>query len=162
VLSADGKTAYSMFFVHPVWRSQAGREPELQFMETAVGMPIAIQTWWHPNELLGWEFVYPKDQALRLAKGIGQPVTFTETPMEPWAEPEIAEALPSGDIGPVAESAVPSGEIIAGEPVPQDVPTAAPPAALPKTASRTPVIGLAGGLLIAGALFMIGLRTART
>jgi len=48
-------------------------------METAAGVPSAIKTWWYPGERSGYEFVYPKEQARRLAKGASQPVLTTQT-----------------------------------------------------------------------------------
>jgi hypothetical protein len=78
VLSADGKTAYGMFFSLPAERFEARSTPEIQFMETAAGKPAAIKTWWYPGERAGYEFLYPKDQARRLAEGASQPVLTTQ------------------------------------------------------------------------------------
>src|SRR6185503_9660829 len=47
-------------------------------METAAGMPAAIKTWWYPGERTGYEFIYPKDQARKLAQGATQPVLTTQ------------------------------------------------------------------------------------
>jgi len=158
VLSQDGKTAYSMFFIHPVWRAEATEKPELEFMETGYGMPIAVQTWWHPGERNGWEFVYPKDQAMRLARGIGHPVLMVEEPAG-----EIAAALPTGEAAPVMEAEAPSGgERLTGELAPPALPIEEPPAALPATASRTPLVGMIGLMLIAGAVLIKGLRVLRS
>jgi hypothetical protein len=78
VLSADGKTPYGMFFSLPAERPESASTPEVQFMETAAGMPAAIKAWWYPGERSGYEFMYPKDQARRLAQGAGQPVLTTQ------------------------------------------------------------------------------------
>ena len=78
VLSADGKTPYGMFFSLPAERFGPAPTPEVRFMETAAGMPAAIKTWWYPGERTGYEFMYPKDQALRLAQGASQPVLTTQ------------------------------------------------------------------------------------
>jgi hypothetical protein len=77
VLSADGKTSYGMFLSLPAERFEAASTPVVRFMETATGMPAAIKAWWYPNERSGYEFMYPKDQARRLAQGAGQPVLTT-------------------------------------------------------------------------------------
>ena len=47
-------------------------------METASGGPAAIGTWWYPGERTGHEFIYPKEQAHRLARGVTQPVLTTQ------------------------------------------------------------------------------------
>ena len=78
VLSADGKTPYGMFFSLAAERFEPASAPEVRFMETAAGMPAAIKAWWCPGERTGYEFMYPKDQALRLAQGASQPVLTTQ------------------------------------------------------------------------------------
>jgi hypothetical protein len=78
VLSADGKTPYGMFFSLPAERFEPASTPEVQFMETASGMPAAINAWWYPGERSGYAFMYPKDQARRLAAGAGQPGLTTQ------------------------------------------------------------------------------------
>ena len=78
VLSADGTKAYGMFFSYPAERFEAASQPEVRFMETAKGMPAAIKTWWYPGERTGFEFIYPKDQARKLAQGATQPVLTTQ------------------------------------------------------------------------------------
>ena len=78
VLSADGKTPYGMFFSLPAERFEPASTPEVQFMETASGMPAAIKASWYAGERSGYEFMYPKDQARRLAQGAGQPELKTQ------------------------------------------------------------------------------------
>lgn len=48
-------------------------------METPEGTTPAIQTWWYPGMRTGYELVYPKEQALRLATASKQPVLTTTT-----------------------------------------------------------------------------------
>jgi hypothetical protein len=79
VLTADGTKLYGMFFAIRAERFEPASTPEVRFMETAAGMPTAIKTWWYPGERSGYEFVYPKDQARRLAQGSSQPVLTTQT-----------------------------------------------------------------------------------
>ena len=78
VLSADGKTPYGMFFSLPAERFESASTPEVELMETASGMPAAINAWWYPGERSGYGFMYPKDQARRLAQGAGQPELKTQ------------------------------------------------------------------------------------
>ena len=78
VLSADGKTPYGMFLSLPADRFEPAATPEVQFMETPAGMPRAIKAWWYPGERSGYGFMYPKDQARRLAEGAGQPGLTTQ------------------------------------------------------------------------------------
>lgn len=68
ILSDDGTKAYAQLLTIPVQRFDAPKDPEVRFMETATGNPPAIKAWWYPGNTTGWEFIYPKEQALRLAQ----------------------------------------------------------------------------------------------
>jgi LPXTG-motif cell wall-anchored protein len=139
-------------------------------METAVGMPPAIQTWWYPGERIGYQFVYPKGQARLLAKGTGQPVltTVTETPVAEAPTPDVELALisPTGEEKkvPVAtpSPAAPSGPMQVGELAP---PALAIPAqaraTLPKTATAMPLIGFAGLAFLLTAALLGGVGFVR-
>jgi hypothetical protein len=78
VLSADGTTPLGVFFAISAERLEPASTPEVRFMETASGTPAAISTWWYPGERRGYEFIFPKEQALRLAMGASQPVLTTQ------------------------------------------------------------------------------------
>lgn len=163
VLSENGRTSYAMFFAFRPLRTDVPSKPEIRFMETAVGMPAAVDTWWYPGERTGYEFVYPKEQARRLAMGTGQPVLTTETPIEPYEEvPEFVWVEPSGEETKVAEAAPlePTGEVQEGELAPPSLAIAEP--ALPKTGSVTTLIMLAGFALLGGAAFVRGVRLLGT
>ena len=81
VSSKDGKHVYGMFLTIPDKRTQAPSENVVMFKETAAGAPEAVQAWWYPGDNFGEEFVYPKDQAMRIAKANHKPVLATETAM---------------------------------------------------------------------------------
>jgi hypothetical protein len=78
VLSADGTKPYALFFAVPAERPTPASEPEVRFMETPEGTPPAIKTWWYAGERTGREFIYPKEQARRLAKSAAEPVLTTQ------------------------------------------------------------------------------------
>lgn len=99
VLSADGKQAYAQLLTIPSQRLDAPREPEVRFMETAQGTPAALKTWWYPGNSIGWEFIYPKEQALRLAKGAGSAVLTTVN-----AQNDTTEEMKSADLARVSSS----------------------------------------------------------
>jgi cobalamin biosynthesis Mg chelatase CobN len=99
VLSADGTKPYGMFFSYPAERFEASSKPEVRFMETATGMPAAIKTWWYPGERTGFEFIYPKDQARKLAQGASLPVLTTQTQTtttEQTNTPDLARVSSTG------------------------------------------------------------------
>jgi len=95
VLSADSKEVYAMLHTIPRQRGEAPNEPEISFMETAAGVPPAIQTWWYRGERTGREFMYSREQQARIATAIApeQPaITFARN--EP-SEAVVAEAAPN-------------------------------------------------------------------
>jgi LPXTG-motif cell wall-anchored protein len=91
VLSGDGTKSYAMFFSVPAERLAAAEKPEVRFMETAAGMAPAVKTWWYPGERRGYEFIYPKEQARRLAQGASQPVLTTQAQTTETAQTNSSE-----------------------------------------------------------------------
>ena len=77
VLSADGKQVYTTLVAIPILRSDVPTRTELRFMDAGSADPTPVRTWWIPGNPLGWELIYPREQALRLAKAAGQPVLTT-------------------------------------------------------------------------------------
>jgi hypothetical protein len=49
------------------------------FIETQAGYPKPIRSWFYPGRNIGLEFVYPKEQALEIARHAKEPVLTTET-----------------------------------------------------------------------------------
>jgi hypothetical protein len=159
VLSSDGKTSYAMFFGISANRTDYPTKPEVRFMETAVGTPSAVKTWWYPGDKAGYEFVYPKEQARLLAKGTGEPVLTT------IAE-KVEVVTPAGkEAEVVAEPpAVPTGPVLVGEIAPPAMPVIEPPyearADLPKTASATGRVAIGAVAFLLAAALVRGVRTA--
>jgi hypothetical protein len=77
VVSVDGKQVYGTFFSVPLDRAEAPSKPEIRFMEAAPGSPAPVRAYWWANERTGSEFIYPREQALRLAKSAKEPVLTT-------------------------------------------------------------------------------------
>ena len=175
VFSADGKKPYGMFFSHPAERREPARDPEVRFMETGKGVAAAIKTWWYPGERTGFEFVYPKDQARRLAQASKEPVLTTKaasTTTDQSNTASLTRISPTGDetdVGDAAASA-PTGTAQQGAVADASINFAAPaPAAesqapvqtgtiarntrsnLPGTASSLPMFALIGVIAIAAA-----------
>lgn len=74
VLSRDGSTVYATFFTIPDKRLTPTDKPTVTFEETPAGTPEAIKAWFYPGDQVGHEFVYPKDQAQKIAAATHQPV----------------------------------------------------------------------------------------
>jgi hypothetical protein len=179
VQSADGKKVYGMFFSSPIERSTPSDDPEVRFMEAAVGAPSAISTLWYGGERTGRELIYPREQALRIARTTNQAVLTTRvatTKADEAKSAELTRVSPSGDNTQIAANAAtePGGRLQRGAPdsfaadttpiatAGQATPvgrTTPARSRLPQTASNTPfVLMLAAGLFTA----TVALRLART
>jgi hypothetical protein len=111
VLNADGTKPYGLFFTIPAERLEPASSPEVRFMETASGTPAAIRTWWYPGERRGYEFIFPKEQARRLATGASQPVLTTDaqtTTTEQTNTVELSRVGSSGQETDVSANTAPT------------------------------------------------------
>ena len=99
VLSDDGKQSYAMLLTIPAQRTEASAEPEIRFMETAEDTPRAIRAWWYPGNTIGWEFIYPREQALKLAKAASSSVLTTAS-----AQNDTTEEMKTADLARVTGS----------------------------------------------------------
>ena len=70
---------YGFFITLNAERPTPSDDAELRFLETPAGQPTAIKTWWYPGRTIGREFIYPRSQALRLARATNQTVLSTRT-----------------------------------------------------------------------------------
>ena len=98
VLSKDGLTVYATFFAIPDERMTAPDDPVVTFEETPAGAPEAIKAWFYPGDRVGHEFVYPKDQAQRIAAATRQPV-LTSASIQSNQRPTTS----SGSVTPVEQ-----------------------------------------------------------
>jgi hypothetical protein len=111
VLNAKGTKPYGLFFTIAAERPEPAASPEVRFMETASGTPAAIRTWWYPGERRGYEFIFPKEQARRLAMGASQPVLTTDaqtTTTEQTNTAELSRVGSNGQETDVSASAAPT------------------------------------------------------
>jgi hypothetical protein len=77
VFSKDGSRIFATFFTIPDDRMTPTEKPIVTFEEAPAGAPEAVKAWFYPGEAVGREFVYPKDQAERIAAATHQPVLAT-------------------------------------------------------------------------------------
>jgi hypothetical protein len=67
VFSRDGRKLYATFFALPDTRLSPADHTIVTFYETPAGSPEAIKTWFYPGDTIGYELVYPKEQAMKIA-----------------------------------------------------------------------------------------------
>lgn len=177
IYSADGSKLRAMLMTLPSRRSDLPNDPEIRFLETATNTPPAIATYWYPGERTGWEFVYPRQQALSLARAAKQPVLTTTqnaTTADDMRTAELARVSPDGEQiavdAPAPEPAatttaqVQRGEVANDAPTPVAATQSAavnqttPRTRLPATASAMPQLLLSG---LVALLTALGLRLWR-
>jgi hypothetical protein len=175
VMSKDRKQLQTTLFAIPSYSlDRPSDKPQVRFMETAAGGPQAIKSWFYPGRTVGHEFIYPREQALRLARRTHEPVLTTKSAevTDSTKSDEIVRIDESGkdvaadnkDAKHDAEESIAGSTDAAQDRTPTTAagptPRADRPArtALPKTASDLPAIGLFG---LAALVMAFSLRRAR-
>jgi hypothetical protein len=175
IYSADGAKLHAMLMTMPARRSDLADDPEIRFLETAANTPPAIATYWYPGERTGWEFVYPRQEALALARSAKQPVLTTTqnaATADEMRTAELTRVSPTGEQMAVdaasPEPAAPTTARVERGEVATEAPAPPAPAAqsaavnqtprtrLPATASAMPLVVLTG-LLALSTAFGLGL-----
>jgi hypothetical protein len=161
VFSQDEKRVFGTFLAISNDRHRASEKTIVRFEERAAGSPQAVKAWFYPGRTTGHEFVYPKTEALALARANNTPVPAMPAlpaPSAPEAAakmkaPQIVALLmvplkveePTGEEVELAQASEPGGEL---------------PDKLPSTATPLPLIGLLG-LLSLGTAATLRLVAAR-
>ena len=126
VMSQDEKTVHGQFLFVPATRRDATGEPVVTFKETAEGATPAVHYWYYPGETIGKEFVYPKDQAMKIAARTNSTVLSTEGEITPQSQ--VSSVDQAGRVTAwereqaAAAAATPQAETVAAQP--QAQPTA--------------------------------------
>jgi len=68
VFDKDEKKIYTTLMAIPNERLDPTDKPVVLFSERATGSPQAVKVWYYPGDPIGNEFVYPKSQAMRIAR----------------------------------------------------------------------------------------------
>jgi hypothetical protein len=81
VSDKDGSKNYGMFLSISDQKLEPADDPVVMFKESPSGVPQAVQAWFYPGETYGYEFAYPHDQALKIAKAThGSVLAMKDTP----------------------------------------------------------------------------------
>ena len=89
VFDKDEKKIYTTMMAIPNERMEPSDKPVVLFSERASGSPQAVKVWYYPGERIGNEFVYPKSQAMRIARETHTRVLATND--EPKTENKAGE-----------------------------------------------------------------------
>jgi len=172
VMSKDGSNkTYGLFMTISAQRPKASDDAELRFIETPAGKPAAVKTWWYPGTTIGREFIYPKEQARRLAQANKTTVLTTtaqNVSSEQMASADLAYVSPSGEetkaMDQMVDAAATTTPTSARTPVQEGTSasnatgTAGSRRSLPRTNGLLPLLALIGAGSMAGG---VGLRFRR-
>jgi hypothetical protein len=76
----EGTKLYTTLLTIPDEMTVAKDDPVVLFNETASGEPQAVKSWFYTGERSGYEFVYPKEQAMKIARATHAPVLAQTSP----------------------------------------------------------------------------------
>jgi LPXTG-motif cell wall-anchored protein len=155
-------------------------EPTVRFYETAATTPAPIQSWWYPGIRNGWEFIYPREQAMEIARLNPDGVPSAQDPAESGevtrvragAEAGMAAAEPRAEAAPRAEAEQPAptmaqrddaapraqGDMAMNAQDPADREMAEPRTALPQTATTRGWLAAAGVFSVVAGLVLMARR----
>jgi hypothetical protein len=80
VFSKDETKIFTTLLAVPAQRNEASGDPVITFKETPSDQPPAVHYWYYAGEKDGNELVYPKAQAMTIAKASGEPVMAVDCP----------------------------------------------------------------------------------
>lgn len=139
ISSADGTRILSTVMTVPHYRLDRTAGTVMTYRAGEAGAPAALRAWYHPNDTVGHEFVYPRSRATALAALTNEPVkalpgdeydaaTIRSAPVD-----AVHTARTDPVVTPGIERPVPAAERTAPatEPRAPRVPDATPPAMAP-------------------------------
>jgi len=105
VFDKDEQHIYATILAIPDKRLEPTDDPVVLFAERPAGTPQAIRAWFYPGDTFGDEFVYPKSQAMKIAKASHTSVLATDDSTNTSAsDNERMESMKSAKVGRVDEN----------------------------------------------------------
>jgi hypothetical protein len=139
VFDGEEKHIIGQWFFVPANRtekeqSEANGKPVVMFREMPEGMTPAVHFFYYPTDLTGKEFIYPKDQAVKIAAATHESVLATDTEVGKGeahvfrVEPNGTEASTSSATTPEATAPAPSTASLNSQADTNNSPASGPPA----------------------------------
>lgn len=101
VFDGEEKHIIGQWFFVPANRtekeqSEANGKPVVMFREMPEGMTPAVHFFYYPTDLTGKEFIYPKDQAVKIAAATHESVLATDSDSAKGGEAHVFRVEPNG------------------------------------------------------------------
>jgi hypothetical protein len=107
VSDKDGSKNYGIFLSVSDQKMTPSGNPVVMFREMPTGSPQAIRAWFYPGETYGYEFVYPHDQAEKIARATHQPVLSMNEPAATTTEEDRVASMRGAAVGRIDENGRP-------------------------------------------------------
>ena len=104
VFDKDEKKIYGTILAIPDQKLEPSDKPVVMFAERPAGTPQAVKAWFYPGETIGNEFVYPKNQAVKIARDTHQSVLSTDEAAATTTDEQRRDAMKSAKLSRVDES----------------------------------------------------------
>lgn len=104
VFDKDEKKIYGTILAIPDQKLEPSDKPVVLFAERPAGSPQAIRAWFYPGETIGNEFVYPKSQAMRIAKETHQSVLAMDEDTKSTTDEERMNSMKGASVSRVDEN----------------------------------------------------------
>jgi hypothetical protein len=93
VFDKEQSKIYATILAVPADRMEAEGDPVITFKETPSDRPPAVHYWYYAGDRMGNEFVYPKSQAMSIARASGESVMSVDTDssnIEDWKKSQTS------------------------------------------------------------------------
>jgi hypothetical protein len=106
IYNEDQTQLLTMFMAISDERLEPTDKTLFTFIETQPGFPLPMKEWFYPGRLRGLEFVYPKEQALEIARHAREPILAADSSnLHDLSSIKVEAIGPLGTQAPVTETA---------------------------------------------------------
>ncbi len=100
ILNKGGQHLEAMLLTIPSYLQHPASGTIIRFQERPSNTPQAVKAWWYPGDNYGRQFVYPREEALQLAKANREPVLSMRSNKSKNATPESLQNEKVTAVGP--------------------------------------------------------------
>jgi hypothetical protein len=144
VLRKDDSKLIATVLTIPNKLLDAPKDPYVMFEERPAGSPQAMKAWFYPGNSIGEEFIYPKKQAVAIAKANHEPVLATDADTANSRGGKVARVDENGKVAgesaSASSSSAPARE--QADTTRRDAPSA--PATVSPRSAAPPSVGTSG------------------
>jgi hypothetical protein len=106
IFNSDQTKLLTTFMAVAGQRSEPADNTVFTFIETEPGYPLPMKEWFYPGRITGLEFIYPRQQALEIARHAIEPILAASTSdLHDLASVEVEAIQPLSKESPVASTA---------------------------------------------------------